>query len=170
MRKQHVAVDPGLGVRRQQGRPQFARREHHALVGTIEPVAINVEIIEFIVGADFLQLRVGIRQGQPIPQPDIVDGRLVGLQRLEGKPLFGGKWPGFDLIEIVGLSGERDIALDIWLLQLQLGRLDEKVPEQRRDHAGEHKRASADEQECGDRKPISARPQICPRRERRDGR
>ena len=98
--EQHMPVNPCLGVRRQQGGAQFASREHHALVGTIKPVAINVKIMEFVIGADFLQLCVGIRQGQPVPQPDVLDCRLVGLQRLEGKLLFGSKRLGFDLIQI----------------------------------------------------------------------
>src|SRR5437899_788984 len=83
-----VVMDPCLGIRRQQGGPQFASREHYALVGAIEPVAIDVKIMEFVVSADLLQLRVGVRQGQPVPQPDILDGRLVGVERLEGKLLF----------------------------------------------------------------------------------
>ena len=144
MGKQHVAVDPCLGVRRQQGGPQFASREHHALVGTVEPVAINVQIMEFVIGADLLQLGVGIRQGQPIPQPDIFDGRLVGLQRLEGESLLGGKRLGRNLIEIVGLPGKRDVAFDVGLLELQLGRSDVEMPEQRRDCAGQRERADAD--------------------------
>ncbi len=115
------------------------------MVGTIEPVAINVKIMEFVVGADLLQLGVGIRQGQPIPQPDIFDRRLVGLQRLEGKLLLGSERLGCDLIEIVGLPGERDVALDVGLFQLQLGWFDEKVPEQHRRCAGQHERAKADE-------------------------
>ena len=125
-----MAVNPRLGVRWQQGGPQFARREHHALVGAIEPVPIDVKIMEFVVGADFLQLRVGIRQGQPVPQPDIVDCRLVGFEHLGGKLLFGGKRLCCDPIEIVRLPGECDVAFDVGLLQLQLAWFDEELPEQ----------------------------------------
>ena len=140
------------------------------MVGTIEPVAINVKIMEFVVGADLLQLGVGIRQGQPVPQPDIFDCRLVGLQRLEGKLLFGGKRLGYDLIEIVCLSGERDVAFDVGLLQLQLAWFDVEVPEQHRCCAGQHERADADEYERGGGKPVGAHPEVCPSSERRDDR
>ena len=43
--------------------------------------------MEFIVSADFLQLRLGIHQRLPIPEPDIPDGRFVALQCLKGKIL-----------------------------------------------------------------------------------
>ena len=97
------------------------------MVGAVEPIAINVKIMEFVVGADLLQLRIGIRQRQPVPQPDIFDCRLVGLQRLEGKLLFGGKRLGCNPIEMVCLPGEHDVAFNVGLLQLQLAWFDEEV-------------------------------------------
>ena len=156
-----MAVHPCLGIRRQQGGPQFAGRDHDALVGAIEPVAINVKMMEFVVSADLLQLRVGVRQGQPVPQPDILDCRLVGVERLEGKLLFGGKRLGCDLIEIVCLPGERDVAFDVGLLQFQLAWFDEELPEQRGGYAGQHQSADDDEHDCGGRKPVGAHPEVC---------
>src|SRR6516225_1166747 len=82
--------------------------------------------MELIVGADLLQLRVGVHQRLPVPQPYIVDSRLVGLECLESKVLFGGKRLCRDLMEIVRLLRQRDVALDVGLLQLQLVRFDEQ--------------------------------------------
>ena len=127
--EEHVAVDPGLRVRRQQRGFQLAGREHHALIRAVEPVAVDVHVMELVVGADLLQLRVGIHQRLPVPQPDVVDGRLVGLERLEGEVLFGGEGLRRDLTEIVSLLGQRDVALDVGLLQLQLVRFDEHALE-----------------------------------------
>src|SRR5215472_10280875 len=70
-----------------------------------------------------------IHQRLPVPQPYIVDSRLVGLECLESKVLFGGKRLRRDLMEIVRLLGQRDVALDVGLLQLQLVRFDEEVLE-----------------------------------------
>ena len=85
--------------------------------------------MELVVGADLLQLHVGIHQRLPVPQPYIVDGCLVGLECLEGEVLFGGERLRRDLMEIVGLLGQRDVAFDVGLLQLQLVWFDEHALE-----------------------------------------
>jgi hypothetical protein len=82
----------------------------------------------------------------------------------------GSKRLGCDLIEIVGLPGERDVAFDVGLFQLQLGWFDEQLPEQHRDCAGQHKRSDANEYERRGRKPVSAHPEVCQRGERCDDR
>ena len=126
--------------------------------------------MEFVVGADLLQLRVGVRQRLPVPQPDILDCRLVGFERLEGKLLFGSKRLGCDLIEIVCLPGERDVSFNVGLLQLQLAWFDEELPEQHGRYAGQHERADHDKHDHGDRKPVGPGPEVCQRSNRRDDR
>ena len=129
MREQDVAIDPGLGVGRQQGRFQLASRQRHALVCAIEPVAVDLDVVKLVVGAYFLQLGIGVHQRLPVPEPDIVNRGLVGLESLESEVLFGGKWFCADLAEIVGLPGEGDVVLDVWLLALQLVGLDHQALE-----------------------------------------
>ena len=85
--------------------------------------------MELVVGADLLQLHVGVHQRLPVPQPDIVDGCLVGLECLEGEVLFGGERLRRDLTEIVGVLGQRDVAFDVRLFQLQLVWFDEQALE-----------------------------------------
>jgi hypothetical protein len=68
--------------------------------------------MELVVGADLLQLSVGIYQRLPVPQPYVVDGRLVSLKCLGGKVLFGGERFRRDLMEIVCSLGQRDVAFD----------------------------------------------------------
>ena len=99
------------------------------MVRPVEPIAVDVHVMEFVIGADFLQLHVGIHQRMPVPQPYVVDGCLVGLECLEGKVLFGRERFRCDLMEIVGQLGQRDVALDVGLLQLQLAWFDEHALE-----------------------------------------
>ena len=46
-------------------------------------VAIDVDVEEPVVGADLLQLRVGVHQRLPVPQPDVVDGAAIVLAATE---------------------------------------------------------------------------------------
>jgi hypothetical protein len=88
VRERHVAVDPGLGVGGKQRGLELARRQHHLLIDAVEPVAIHVHVMKAVIGPDLLQLRIGIHQRLPVPQPDVVDRRLVGLQGLDGEVLL----------------------------------------------------------------------------------
>ncbi len=81
--------------------------------------------MESIISADFLQLHVGIHQRVPIPQSYVVDGCLVGLDCFEREVLFGRERLRRDLMEIVGLLGQRDVSLDVGPLQFQFVRFDE---------------------------------------------
>ena len=87
--EEHMEVDPGLGVgRKERRRVELAGRQHHLLIRAVELVAIDVHVMELVVGPDLLQLSVGVHQRLPVPQPDVVDGRAVVLERLEGEVLF----------------------------------------------------------------------------------
>src|SRR5262245_59475054 len=101
--------------------------------------------MEFIISADFLQLYVGIHQRLPIPQPYVVDGCLVGLDCLEREVLFGRERLRRDLMEIVGLLGQRDVALDVRPLQFQLVRFYEYGLEESWNHARQQEGATEDE-------------------------
>ena len=88
MGEEHMQVDPCLGVGRQQRRFKLPGRQRYLLIRAAEHVAIDVDVVELVVGADFLQLGVCVHQRLPVPEPDVVDGRPVVLKRLEGKRLF----------------------------------------------------------------------------------
>ena len=65
-------------------------------------------------------------------------------------------------MEIVGLLGEVDVALDVGLLQLQLVRFDEHELKQRGEHQSQHQGAAKDQHRPGYRKLPGADPQIGP--------
>ena len=118
MREQHVPIDPCLSVRREQRGVELAGRQHHLLVGSVEPVPIHIHVPELVVGPDLLQLSIGRQERQLIPQPDIVDRRLIGLERGGREVLLDRKRSGGDVMEIVGLSGERNVLLEVGPLEL----------------------------------------------------
>ena len=120
-----MPVDPRLGIGGEQCRLELASRQGHPLIRAVEIVAVHNHIVELVVGPNLLRLGVSVHQRLPVPQPDIVDGRLVGLELLEGEILFYGEGFDRDLMEIVCLLGEVDVALDVGLFQLQLVGFDE---------------------------------------------
>src|SRR5258708_714323 len=69
--------------------------------------------MELVVGPDLLQLTVRMHQRLPVPQPDIVNGRLVGLKRLEGEALLYREGFDRDLMEIIRLLGKVDVPLNV---------------------------------------------------------
>ena len=72
-----MLVDPGLRVLRQRVDVHLARREHHLRVLALDPVAIDIDVGEIVVEADFLQLIVGIEERARVPQPDVLDRRRI---------------------------------------------------------------------------------------------
>src|SRR5262249_58768892 len=108
------------------------------------------------------QWTVGIDQGLPIPQPYIVNGCLVGLDCLESEVLFGRERLHCDLLKIVCLLGQRDVALDVGPLQLQLIRSDEHALENSWNQARQHER-SAENENCRCHGNTEApQPDVCP--------
>src|SRR3974390_3334979 len=101
--------------------------------------------MELVIGADFLQLHIGVHQRMPVPQPYVVDGCLVSFESLEGKILFGRERFRRNLMKIVGQLGQCDVALDVRLFQLQLIWFDENALEYPWNNAGHHEGAAENE-------------------------
>ena len=158
--EQQMQVDPGLRVGRQQRRRQFARSQRHLPIGAVDPVAIDVDVKEPVVGADFLKLRIGVHQRLPVPQPDVVDGVVVGLQRLERQSLLGRKGLHRNLPEIVRFPREGDVSLNIRRFQLQFARLDEETLEHAGEQFAEQERGAEHERGRRDDQPIGAQPHV----------
>ena len=79
--------------------------------------------MEPVVGPDLLHLTVGVLRRLPVPQPDVVDGGLIGFQRLCRQALFYREGFHRDAMKIVGLLRRGDVALDVRRFELQLVRL-----------------------------------------------
>ena len=108
-----VLVDPGLGLFGQLIRPQLAGREHHRARPVLQRVARHVHVPEFIVGADLLQLAVGVLQGLPVPETDVSQRILVGFQLFPREVGITGKGSFLDLVQVIRLPGKSDAALDV---------------------------------------------------------
>jgi hypothetical protein len=110
-----------------------------------------------------MELRVGVEQRLPVPQPDVVDGFVVVLQRLVSEPLLYGEWLHRDLPQIVGFLRQVDVPLKIRRLQLQLARLHVETLEHAGQQFAEQERTAEDHCRGADEKPICAQPHIGPR-------
>ncbi len=80
-----MLIDPGNGL--QLGLVQFARSQDHLTVIAIDPIAINIQIGEAVVEADFLDLTVGLPQRAIVPQTDVLQGGAICRQRLHPQRL-----------------------------------------------------------------------------------
>ena len=137
-----MQVDPGLRIGRQQRRFQLARRQQHLLIGAIQPIAVDIHVQELVIGPDFLELGIGVLQRPPVPQPDVVDGRAVGLERGEAQPFLDRERFHRDLLQVVGLPRRCDVARDIGRLQIEFARLHIEALEERRDDQVEREGAA----------------------------
>ena len=114
-------------------------------------------------------MRVGVHVRLPVPQPNVVDGATVVLQRLEAQPLFHGKWFYRDLPKVVRFPGQGDVSLNVRRLQLQLARLDREALKQCGEDLGENERAAEDQCRRCDGKLVSAPPHVGPCNDGSDG-
>ena len=70
-------VDPVAGADGELVDVEFAGGEHDFAGGAVDVVAIDVDVGEIIVGADFLNLAKGVLEGVPVPEADVLEGGLV---------------------------------------------------------------------------------------------
>ena len=80
-------VDPG-SVRQALG-GQLPRREHDLAELSVDHVAVVVDARELVIGPDLLNLGEGVEERAVVPEPDVVEGRSVGLDVLEGQRIVG---------------------------------------------------------------------------------
>ena len=79
VRELQALVHPGAGVVGEERGVDLARGEHHLAASAGQVVAIDVDVVELVVGADQLQLAVGVEQRLRVPEPDVLEGGPVAL-------------------------------------------------------------------------------------------
>ena len=99
---------------------------------------------------------VGVDQRLRVPEPDVVDGRLVGLERLSGEALLGRERLDGHVVQVIRLPRRRDAPLDIGALQLQFVGLDDQALNHRGEHLAEHESAPEDQPDRSQREPVAA--------------
>ena len=129
-------VDPVAAALRQLVDVELARREHHLPDRSVHLVAVDVDVGEVVVGADLLDLPQRVLQRAPVPQPDVLQRRLIvwGVQCLEAA--LGRERPLLDAAQPVGLPRHLDIVRDERRLPHELVRLHDEarhVPAEDRD-------------------------------------
>ena len=77
VRVDQLFVDPVAASFGQLFDIQFADREHHLAHRPVDLIPIDVDVGEVVIGADFLNLPQRVLQRAPVPQPDVLDRRLI---------------------------------------------------------------------------------------------
>ena len=94
-----LLIDPIAAALRQLIHVELACGQHHLAHGAADLVSIDVDIRKVVVGADLLNLTQRILQRAPVPQPYVLERRLVAarLDRLDAG--VGGKRVRLDVVE-----------------------------------------------------------------------
>ncbi len=122
-----LLVDPVAAAFRKFFDIQFARCEHYLASGAVDFIAIDVDVREIVVGADFLNLAQRILKRAPVPQPDVLQRSLIvlGISSFGGS--LGGKFALRDPVQSVGLPRQVRVVNDVGLLANQFVRFDDKA-------------------------------------------
>ena len=106
-------VDPVAGADGELVDVELAGGQHDLAGGAVDVVAVDVDVGEIVVGADFLDLAEGVLEGAPIPEADVLEGGLVvgGVGGFDGG--FGGEFLLVEAVETEGLAGGLDVAGDV---------------------------------------------------------
>jgi hypothetical protein len=72
-----LVVDPVAAAFGQLVDVELAGGEHDFAHGAVDVVAVDVDVGEVVVGADFLDLAQGVLQGVPVPEADVLERGLV---------------------------------------------------------------------------------------------
>ena len=130
VREHQPFVDPGLGLAAQLPRVELARCQQDLLEGSVNNVPINVDVLEFVVLAQDLQLVVGNPHGTVVPQADVGDGFVFACQIVQRQGLAGVEGNRFQSIQIVGLAREGNVALDVGLFANEFVGIDDEPLDQ----------------------------------------
>src|SRR3972149_3864876 len=90
----------------------LTRRKHDLAIGAIDLVAIVVNVDEFVIGADLLELGIGREKWSVSPEPYVLDGCVVALEIGSGELLLGGKVLALNFVEAISAPRELDATLD----------------------------------------------------------
>ena len=119
MRELQILVDPCLRCRGEVWR-ELAGGKHHLVIAILQVIPVDTDVIELIVQTDRLGLLVHLQQRPRVPQPDILDRVLVPCQH-GGREVGQGRIGGLlDSLQVIGLSREVDVVLQIRRLERQL--------------------------------------------------
>ena len=155
-----MQVLPGPGRLGQPVGVDLADRDHHLALVVVDRVAVDVDVGEVVVLGDGLEVADARPQHLGVPQPDVVDRRLVGPEILLGEVVLGRELLGVDGVQVERLAGGVDVAGDVVPLAGQLLGLDPEPLEHRRDDAAHDQRHPGQQHDAdqGDEQPAPPRP------------
>ena len=154
-----VLVDPLLSGGRKLGEIELTGADLELLVLARDRVAVDVDVVERVVGANRLELFVGVLERRVVPQPKVVDGDLVVLHFLQGEGLVAGEVAHSHVGEPICGAGAGDLAHDVWNLVRLRARRDEKALHDAGIDLSDQQHGDPDAG-CGDRQPQAPQPSI----------
>src|SRR3972149_4136521 len=90
----------------------FARRKHDLAIVPIDQVAVVVNVDEFVIGADLLELGIGREKRSVFPEPYVLDGCVVALEVGSGELFLGGEVLALNFVQAISAPRELDATRD----------------------------------------------------------
>src|ERR671919_899917 len=109
----------------------LTRRKHDLAIGPVYQVAVVVNIDEFVIGTDLLELGIGRQKRSVFPEPYVLDGCVVALEIGSGELLLGGKVLALNFVQAIRAPRELDATRDEGPLCVDLAWHHAKALEQR---------------------------------------
>jgi hypothetical protein len=139
---------------------EFSGRDHHLSELAVDHVTVDVDVPDAVERPDLLQLRVGRPQHRRVPEPDVVDRRLVGVDRLGVEIARCLERVHFDASESEGrVRGLDVVAVELTLL-VELVRLHLEALHHRRVDPTDDDRSTEPESHRHQRQSPAAEPEI----------
>ena len=143
-----VLPRPGIGL--QPGQIELASGDQHLLDLVQLGIAIDVDVIELIVGNERPQALVGIAGNPVVPEPDVAQDRRVGLQRCRRRLALTAQAPRLDAIEAKANAREGDVVGNERTFPLQLVRLDNRLLHDARNDLADADRGKPGDEDDGE--------------------
>ena len=140
-----LVVDPVAAAFGKFVNVQFAGGEHYFAQASANLVAIDVDIGKIVVGANLLFLAQRILERLPVPEPYVLERRLVVGRIRSARRGFGRELALRKAVQPVRLAGHCNVVGNVRPLAVELVRLHQKgadVPANRTEHHKTHGRGN----------------------------
>src|SRR5260370_23692674 len=120
-------VDPIAAALRELIDVYLAYGKHHLTHCAVDFIAIDIDIGEVVVGADFLNLTQSVLERAPVPQPDVLQRSLIvrRIGRLDGR--FSRKFALREPVQSIGLPRQINVVGNVMSLANQFVGLHNKT-------------------------------------------
>ena len=99
---------------------QFAGGQHNLPIRAVNVIPIHIDTSKFVIGPNFLNLRIRVHKRAAIPQRNTLYGSLIICDIIRGQIRFAGKRHLLDLVQTICFARVINSMLNIGLFSVEL--------------------------------------------------